>query len=379
MNDLTRPFSLDTYLADLAPLINLDCGTRTPAGVARVADIMTEKYEAIGWQVTRHQFAAECGPCLEATNAPGADHYDVMLVGHMDTVFPEGTAAKRPLKIEGNQAFGPGVSDMKSGLLSTWYALKELDPAVLARLKVLVCCNCDEEIGSPWSKEWLVKKAKQSGCVLVAEAARPSGDLISARKGNAKYRITFHGKASHAGSALTEGVSAITELAHWVLAINEQVNMTTGTTMNVGVVQGGTGVNVVPDFAEAIVDLRFWSNEEAAAVHDRLTFMANNPFLAGCRVEVDRQTFKPAMRNGLDGVQVALRAFRRDDVEWHDGLPVTSEYDDDVDLFEDLLGDLSKHLGTLARKSEVAERRHVDAAKGRERLELARATAATNR
>jgi glutamate carboxypeptidase len=239
MNDLTRPFSLDTYLADLAPLINLDCGTRTPAGVARVADIMTEKYEAIGWQVTRHQFAAECGPCLEATNAPGADHYDVMLVGHMDTVFPEGTAAKRPLKIEGNQAFGPGVSDMKSGLLSTWYALKELDPAVLARLKVLVCCNCDEEIGSPWSKAWLVERARQSGCVLVAEAARPSGDLISARKGNAKYRITFHGKASHAGSALAQGISAITELAHWVLAINQQVNMETGTTMNVGVVQGG--------------------------------------------------------------------------------------------------------------------------------------------
>ncbi len=145
-----------------------------------------------------------------------------------------------------------------------------------------------------------MEKAKQSGCVLVAEAARPNGDLISARKGNAKYRITFHGKASHAGSALTEGISAITELAHWVLAINEQVNMTTGTTMNVGVVQGGTGVNVVPDFAEAIVDLRFWSNEEAAAVHDRLTFMANNPFLAGCRVEVDRQTFKPAMRPSGD-------------------------------------------------------------------------------
>ena len=70
--------------------------------------------------------------------------------------------------------------------------------------------------------------------------------------------------------------------------------------MNVGVVQGGTGVNVVPDFAEAIVDLRFWCNEEAQAVHDRLTFMANNPFLAGCRVEVDRQSFKPAMRPSGD-------------------------------------------------------------------------------
>ncbi|MDM5122366.1 M20 family metallopeptidase [Aeromonas rivipollensis] len=300
MTDPRNAFSLDAYLADLAPLINLDCGTRTPAGVARVADILTEKYEAIGWQVVRHQFAPECGPCLEATNAPGAAHYDVMLVGHMDTVFPEGTAAKRPLKVEGNQAFGPGVSDMKSGLLSTWYALKGMDPVLLAKLKVLVCCNCDEEIGSPWSRDWLVAKAKQSGCVLVAEAARPSGDLISARKGNAKYRIRFHGKASHAGSALAEGVSAITELAHWVLAINDQVNMETGTTMNVGVVQGGTGVNVVPDFAEAIVDLRFWSNDEAVAVHERLGFMANNPFLRGCRVEVERQSFKPAMRPSGD-------------------------------------------------------------------------------
>ncbi|PJG60264.1 M20 family metallopeptidase [Aeromonas cavernicola] len=300
MTYLNNPFSLARYLTDLAPLINLDCGTRTPAGVAKVADIMTEKYQALGWQVIRHQFARECGPCLEITNAPGAARYDVMLVGHMDTVFPPGTAAKRPLRVEGHQAFGPGVSDMKSGLLSTWYALQGMDPALLAKLKVLVCCNCDEEIGSPWSKNWLVEKAKQSGCVLVAEAARPSGELISARKGNAKYRITFHGKAAHSGSALAEGVSAITELAHWVLAINEQVNMATGTTMNVGIVQGGTGVNVVPDFAEAIVDLRFWSNEEAAAVDDRLRFMANNPFIRGCLVEVDRQSVKPAMRPSGD-------------------------------------------------------------------------------
>lgn len=244
-----RPLPFETMMTDpqrffpgrlsggSGPLINLDCGTRTPAGVARVADILTEKYEAIGWQVSRHQFS-RVRSLPRGNQCPGAAHYDVMLVGHMDTVFPEGTAAKRPLKVEGNQAFGPGVSDMKSGLLSTWYALKGMDPALLAKLRVLVCCNCDEEIGSPWSRNWLVAKAKQSGCVLVAEAARPSGDPISARKGNAKYRIRFHGKASHAGSALAEGVSAITELAHWVLAINEQVNMETGTTMNVGVVQG---------------------------------------------------------------------------------------------------------------------------------------------
>ena len=293
-------FSLDEYLAELAPLINLDCGTRTPSGVARVADLMTEKYHGLGWQVQRHQFAAECGPCLEITNAPGASHYDVMLVGHMDTVFPEGTAAKRPLRIEGDLGFGPGVSDMKSGLLSTFHALKGLSPELLARLRILVCCNCDEVLGSPWSKEWLVEKARQSSCVLVAEAARPDGSLISARKGNAKYRLRFHGRASHAGSALAEGVSAITEFARWALAINELVNFETGTTLNVGTVQGGTGVNVVPDFVEAMVDLRFWSNEEAELIDHRFDFMANNPFLAGCRVEVDRLAFKPAMRPSED-------------------------------------------------------------------------------
>ncbi|MGB6190118.1 MAG: M20 family metallopeptidase [Aeromonas molluscorum] len=293
-------FSLDEYLAELAPLINLDCGTRTPSGVARVADLMTEKYHGLGWQVQRHQFAAECGPCLEITNAPGASHYDVMLVGHMDTVFPEGTAAKRPLRIEGDLGFGPGVSDMKSGLLSTFHALKGLSPELLARLRILVCCNCDEELGSPWSKAWLVEKARQSSCVLVAEAARPDGSLISARKGNAKYRLRFHGRASHAGSALAEGVSAITEFARWALAINELVNFETGTTLNVGTVQGGTGVNVVPDFVEAMVDLRFWSNEEAELIDHRFDFMANNPFLAGCRVEVDRLAFKPAMRPSED-------------------------------------------------------------------------------
>ena len=293
-------FPLQAFLADLEPLINTDCGSRTPAGVARIADLMTAHYAALGWQVTRHQFEAASGPCLEITNAPGATQYDVMLSGHMDTVFPVGTAARRPLRVEGSTAYGPGVSDMKGGVLAMLYALRGLDPAVLARLKVVVCLNCDEEIGSPSSRDWLVATARKSRCVLVCEAARANGDLVKARKGNAKYRLAFHGKAAHAGTSLRDGISAITELAHWTLAINGLVNFDTGTTLNVGMVQGGTGVNVVPDFAEAIVDLRFWRNEEAQAVHDRLTFMANNPFLAGCRVEVARQSFKPAMRPSGD-------------------------------------------------------------------------------
>lgn len=172
--------------------------------------------------MTRHQFDAASGPCLEITNAPGATKYDVMLSGHMDTVFPVKTAV--PCAWKTPPAYGPGVSDMKGGVLAMLYALRGLDPAVLARLKVVVCLNCDEEIGSPSSRDWLVATARKSRCVLVCEAARANGDLVKARKGNAKYRLAFHGKAAHAGTSLRDGISAITELAHWTLAINDLVN-----------------------------------------------------------------------------------------------------------------------------------------------------------
>lgn len=293
-------FSLQDYLAKLEPMVNVDCGSRTPEGVAAVADYVTALYQSIGYRVTRRQFSDACGPCLEITNAPDEAQYDVMLSGHMDTVFPVGTAAERPLRVEGDMAYGPGVSDMKAGVLALWYALKDLPQAADGSLKVVVCYNCDEEIGSPYSRDWLVETAKRSACVLVAEAARANGQLVKARKGNAKYRIAFHGKASHAGNALAEGISAITELANWTLAINQMVDLEAGTTLNVGLIKGGTGVNVVPDFAEAIVDLRFWDNDAAEGIDARLRALADTPFVAGCRVAVERQTFKPAMRPSAD-------------------------------------------------------------------------------
>ena len=152
-------------------------------------------------------------------------------------------------------------------------------------------------LSQPALSHKLNKLRHELGDALAAlEAARANGDLVKARKGNAKYRLAFHGKAAHAGTSLRDGISAITELAHWTLAINGLVNFDTGTTLNVGMVQGGTGVNVVPDFAEAIVDLRFWNNDEADAIHARLEAMAASPFVPGCRIEVERQTYKPAMR-----------------------------------------------------------------------------------
>lgn len=293
-------FDLQTYLNQLEKLVNVDCGSYTPTGIAQVADVLTPMFEQIGFTVVRHQLDEKAGPCLEITNKPGADCYDVMLSGHMDTVFPEGTVAERPMTYDAQKIYGPGVTDMKSGILGAWYALQALTTDELDRLAIVVALNCDEEIGSVYSRGWLETIARKSRQVLVCEASRPTGNLIRSRKGNAKYEIEFHGVASHAGSALAEGVSAIYELSHWALAIKAMVNLETGTTMNVGVIEGGMAVNVVPDYAKATVDLRFWNTDEAEAIDVRLREMTEEPFEPGSKVIVNRLTFKPSMQPTAD-------------------------------------------------------------------------------
>ncbi|MCD9493430.1 M20 family metallopeptidase [Photobacterium carnosum] len=287
-------FSLNNYLEELRPLINLDCGTLTVDGIDVVATTMAQKYLDLGWNVKR----IDCGIAgtgLEVRNKPLADHIDVMLIGHMDTVFPVGTAAARPMTHDNERAYGPGVSDMKSGLLSVVYALRDLDPTAIDALSICVCMNPDEEIGSLHSETWLKSVAVNAKHVLVAEAARADGSLVKARKGMARYRLSFHGKAAHAGNEPQNGRSAITEMAHWILAINAMTDFDSGTTLNAGVVSGGAGANIVPDFAEVVVDVRFWDNDEYAAVDAQIRTLTETPFIDGVTITVEREAHKPSM------------------------------------------------------------------------------------
>lgn len=287
-------FSLDTYLEELRPLINVDCGTYTIEGIASIAKIMEKKYTDMGWTVKQ----VDCGIAgkgLEARNKPDAEHIDVLLIGHMDTVFPVGTVAERPMTQDAKRAYGPGVADMKAGLLTTVYALRAIDKAILDKLSICMCMNPDEEVGSLYSKEWLTSVAKKSKQVLVPEPGRANGDLVKARKGNGMYSIEFNGKAAHAGNDPQNGRSAITELAHWVLAINKLTNFESGLTFNIGVVKGGTVGNVVPDYAEATLDARFWDNDEYQKAHDSINAMTKTPFLDGVSITVTRKSHKPSM------------------------------------------------------------------------------------
>lgn len=287
--------SLTDYLEELRPLINVDCGTYTVEGIAFIANEMAAKYTAMnGWSIKQ----VDCGKAgigLEVRNKPDAEHIDVLLLGHMDTVFPVGTAAERPMTTDATKAYGPGVSDMKSGLLNVVYALRHIDQSVLDELSICVCMNPDEETGSLYSVDWIQTTAKQAKHVLVAEAARADGGLVKARKGMARYKMTFKGKAAHAGNEPENGRSAITEMANWILATNAMTNFESGTTLNVGVVAGGAGANIVPDLATAIVDVRFWDNSEYDHVDTALNGMTQTPFVDGVSIELTREAYKPSM------------------------------------------------------------------------------------
>ncbi|OAJ94903.1 M20 family metallopeptidase [Vibrio bivalvicida] len=288
-------FSLTDYLEELRPLIDVDCGTYTIKGIEFVASQFEAKFTALsGWSIKR----VDCGKAgvgLEIRNQPQAEQIDVMLIGHMDTVFPVGTVELRPMTWDAEKAYGPGVSDMKSGLLNIVYAMRNLEKTVLDKLSICICMNPDEETGSLDSVEWIQSVAKQAKNVLVAEAARADGGLVKARKGMARYKVSFSGVAAHAGNEPEKGRSAVTEMANWVLAINGMTNYESGTTLNVGIVSGGAGANIVPEHAEAIVDVRFWNNAEYDDVDTQLHGLLKTPFVDGVKIELDREAYKPSM------------------------------------------------------------------------------------
>ena len=239
-----------------------------------------------------------------ATNKPQAARYDVLLVGHMDTVFPEGTVAQRPMSRDDARLYGPGVADMKGGLLNILWAMRTLAPEHRERLAIAVAMNPDEETGSVHSHEWIGRLAKRSRCVLVCEAARADGSLVKARKGMAGYRLTFTGVSAHAGNEPEKGRSAITAFARAVLAINALADSGSGTTLNVGVVEGGSAANVVPESLTAELDVRFWQIEEYARVDEALHALCREGFLTGVETPLELLTHKPAMAAGPETEQL---------------------------------------------------------------------------
>jgi glutamate carboxypeptidase len=255
----------DGFLSDLASLVNLDCGTYNKAGVDAAGQVMQRLLEASGFAVERIPLA-EYGDCLVG-RVQGQGQGRLLMIGHLDTVYPDGTAARRPLRIEGRQAIGPGACDMKGGLLAGVYAARALRAAHFDDFGELIFfLNSEEEVGSPVSRELYAPVARQADLALVLEAARANGAIVSARKGSGTYTLCVSGVASHAGVAPERGASAILQLAHHIQAIHALNGLRPGLSTNVGVVQGGIRPNVVPDYAEAQIDFRVLRAEDVGAL-----------------------------------------------------------------------------------------------------------------
>jgi glutamate carboxypeptidase len=252
------------YLADLERLVNLDCGSYTKDGVDEVGRWVRARLESLGASVTVHPNDLGLGDTVIgelAGNDPTGP--TLLAIGHMDTVFDPGTAADRPFAIDDKGiARGPGVTDMKSGLLAGLYALAALrDTVGLPLARVVFVANPDEEIGSPASTAHIRRVAADADACLVLECARMNGDIVSSRKGNAGIRVTVHGRASHAGIEPEKGRNSILEAARMVTALQALNGTWPGVTVNVGTIEGGTRPNVVPAECSLEIDLRSTSRE----------------------------------------------------------------------------------------------------------------------
>lgn len=246
---------LQEYLRDLQMLVNQDSGTEYKEGVDRVADMCIDKLASFGCSIER--IPSEVYGDAIIAKVEASSKRKVILIGHMDTVYPKGTAELRPFTIEGEYAYGPGVADMKSGLLLGIYTLR-LCKHIVKNLdrEVVMVLNSDEEVGSPFSAEIIRNEAKGATAAFVLEPGRPRSSVVVARKGVYNYELIAKGRSAHAGANPRDGRNAIVALAKAITEIAQWDKYPKGVTINAGTISGGTKPNVVPDFASAYLDVR---------------------------------------------------------------------------------------------------------------------------
>ena len=278
-----------TYLDDLKTIVNIDSGTYTKAGIDRVGSYLQERFSAFGFS-THVDKQEDYGNHLIATHQGKAQNGPrILLIGHIDTVFSEGEAERRPFTIvqqNGKRiATGPGVLDMKSGVLIGMYGLHLLiDAQEDSYSSVTFLCNSDEEIGSPSSRPIVQELARQSDAVLVLEPGRAEGTIVSSRKGCGQYRVEAHGLSAHAGVEPQKGLNAILELSYQVQKMQALNGTIPGTSLSVGIIRGGERTNVVPDYAYFDMDVRTSDPAGLKALEAAMRKVTSQNMLQGTRI-----------------------------------------------------------------------------------------------
>lgn len=300
----------DEILALLKRLVEIESPSDDKAAVDRCADLLEVELVQLGGRVTRHRQPVH-GDHLVSEWGQDEQQKGILFLCHMDTVHPLGTLAKMPLVEREGRLHGPGVEDMKAGIAMLLTAVKLLrEKQAWPRRPITALFNSDEETGSETSRDLIERLARRSALVLCLEPGMPDGSLKTWRKGVGDFEVTTHGRASHAGSDPQVGRNAIEEMAHQILAIQSMTDYEKGTTLNVGVVNGGTRPNVVPAEAHAQVDLRVMDPGEAERVTRQL--LSLQPVMEGTTVTVTGSLNRPPMPRCTHGANISKSAgYRR--------------------------------------------------------------------
>lgn len=272
----------------LVEVVNIDSGSYHKAGVDRVAAVFRAHLEAAGVP-TQTVPVAEQGDNLIAEIPGHGVGAHALLLGHMDTVFPEGTVAARPFRREGDRAFGPGVADMKAGLVMNTFLIEAFHALGGAPMPLKVLYSSDEEIASPSSRSVIQACAEGAAMVLNAEPGRPNGNVVTARKGALFFTLAVSGRAAHAGVEPAKGASAIEALARKVLNLQALNRPGSETTVSVGLIKGGESVNMVPACATAEVDVRFATIEAMEEVWRQILAIVDKEDLPGTAARITRK------------------------------------------------------------------------------------------
>jgi len=280
-------------LDQLQAMVNTDGGSYDKAGVDAVGVIVKNFCESHGLNVETVR-GEKHGDCLRAIlpheGAPsrtrGNHAANIVLMGHRDTVFPKGEPERRPFTIQEGRAYGPGVADMKAGLVMNMFVLAAFKKFGGAPGPMVGLFTGDEEIGSPEGRVVIEEEARGARVVFNSEPGRPTGGVVTGRKGGVFSIFEIEGKAAHSGGNFQAGISAIGELAHKIVAIHALTDLERGITLNVGLVSGGQSVNTVAPSAVGQIDLRYVHPADRDEIVAKLHEIVAHSYVPGTRAKL---------------------------------------------------------------------------------------------
>lgn len=280
-------FDAEELLAGIVSWVEMETPSERPDLIDRLLDHVEARFTGLPVSMRRIPGRDGCGGQLVLTYAPGGlNGKPALLMGHIDTVWAAGTLAQRPVRREGDRVFGPGIYDMKAGSYLAAESLRRIAAAGLVPPRpIVVFLNSDEEIGSGTSRETIEELSGGAAFVMVPEPAfEAPGTVVTMRKGWGRFTLKAFGRSSHAGGNLSDGRSAIREIARHILDIEGLTEKEPHATFNVGTVKGGTRPNVVP--AEAVIEIDMRADDLATANRLVATILARRPYDPDIRLEV---------------------------------------------------------------------------------------------